>query len=297
MSMGATRSLKLKSALSLRAPQPLLSFVTNPEPDISERVTPDGAIMWRRGGRRPPQRVQCTAQLVDSLLRMRPGPHRYLEIGVASGDTFAAVTADRLVGVDPLPKPFAIPAGGALHRVTSSEYFSSQLPSQEGPFDVVFVDGLHLWEVALADLLSGFEWLAPGGFVLVDDVFPSGTWEGTRATSFEEAVANARSHGEEIHEWMGDVWKTIRVVAESGVHGLDWATVRISKSRFHTVLWWDDAAVAGGTRLRDAIPQSLMDRVGKEDIAVLGRIDQNVLPAWYRYQDVQDVLRRLTRIR
>ncbi len=61
---------------------------------------------------------------------------RYLEIGCDEDATFGRIAsgAYRALCVDP--------KSGGTHRMTSDDFFAS-VPESRGPFDVVFVDGLH----------------------------------------------------------------------------------------------------------------------------------------------------------
>lgn len=241
-------------------------------------------------------RAESTAELVAVLLSTRPRPWSYLEIGIASGLTFVAVTADCRVGVDPYPEDFDLPVGSAVHRVPSSEYFSSDAPRQEGPFDVIFVDGLHLWEAALEDALCAFEHLAPGGFVVIDDVFPSGRWEGVRAETYEAAVSQARAHGYELSAWMGDVWRAVKVLTHANIRGLNWVTLQVTKTRFHTVLWWADPKI-GLASVRDSIDVGLRERVGIASVESLGGFTIESMPNWYRFEGYRKFSERIARRR
>jgi hypothetical protein len=127
---------------------------------------------------------------------------RYLEIGVHTGVLFLHVRASVKLGVDPHPR---VPQWkrllhpntslrGHLIRQTSDAFFEGL--ADKARFDVVFVDGLHLWEQCLRDIESSLEHLSEGGVVLVHDCNPA------------DAVSAAREPTPGA-EWCGDVWKTI----------------------------------------------------------------------------------------
>ena len=59
----------------------------------------------------------------------------YLEIGVADNTTFSSIPLPltNKIGVDP--------SNGGTHRMTSDEFFS-----KNQKFNVIFIDGLHIYE-------------------------------------------------------------------------------------------------------------------------------------------------------
>ncbi len=131
---------------------------------------------------------------------------RYLEIGIFDGLVFLHVEAQTKVAVDPqirVPRLKRVRAarkpGVSFHEIPSDDYFARLEPTTE--FDVVFVDGLHLYEQALRDTESALAHLAPGGVVLMHDCNP--TSEAVAARDPEEA--KAKGH----RAWCGDVWKAV----------------------------------------------------------------------------------------
>jgi len=129
--------------------------------------------------------------VINHFVRTR-GYRHYLEIGVSTGKSMARVRCAFRTGVDPAPR--VEPAGFALHRVTSDQFFASSTER----FDIVFVDGLHLAEQVFADIVHALAALRAGGVVLVDDCNP----RDERAQ--ERDLDLARLGG-----WTGDVWKAV----------------------------------------------------------------------------------------
>ena len=132
----------------------------------------------------------------------RLSPRAYLEVGVRSGGSLA-LSRCRSVGVDPL---FAITAelntDVALFRTTSDEYFARPDPlSPTGgtPFDLAFIDGLHLFEFAFRDFVNAERHSSPRGVIVLDDVLPR---------SVEEAARLRHTDG-----WTGDVYSMLEVLA------------------------------------------------------------------------------------
>ncbi len=140
------------------------------------------------------------AAIVNLLLADRPGG-RYLEIGCAGDELFNAVMAADKVGVDPVR--------GGTHRMTSDAYFAAN-PDQR--FDVIFIDGLHLYDQVRRDLVNGLAALNPGGWIALHDSFPR-DW-------LEEHVPQIITSG-----WTGDGWKVAFELLESD--GIEFRLVAI----------------------------------------------------------------------
>ena len=130
--------------------------------------------------------------VVNYLLTQRPGGD-YLEIGCAANELFDAVMTPRKIGVDP--------ARGGTHRMTSDAFFARE----PGEFDVIFIDGLHLYEQVHRDLEGALTRLRPGGWVALHDMLPR-NW-------MEEHVPQIRTSG-----WTGDGWKVaFEILAGEGL--------------------------------------------------------------------------------
>lgn len=110
----------------------------------------------------------------------------YLEIGVAAGDNFRGVVCDNKVGVDPDPN------SAATHIMSSDEYFNT-LPS-DVKFDIVLIDGLHLYEQCYKDITNALNHLSPNGIIICHDMNPL------------EEMYNTRVYN--VPLWNGDVWKS-----------------------------------------------------------------------------------------
>ncbi len=122
------------------------------------------------------------AAIVNLLLADNPAG-RYLEIGCAGDELFNAVMAADKVGVDPVR--------GGTHRTTSDAWFAA---NPEARFDVIFIDGLHLYNQVRRDLVNALGAVKPGGWIALHDSFPR-DW-------LEEHVPQIVSSG-----WTGDGWK------------------------------------------------------------------------------------------
>jgi len=131
---------------------------------------------------------------------------RYLEIGIFDGLVFTKVKAATKVAVDPhirvskLRRALLTARSGAIFlEVPSDEYFASL--DADTKFDVIFVDGLHLYEQALRDTENSLAHLADGGVVLIHDCNPPAAAVANR----DPGAATAAGHV----AWCGDVWKAV----------------------------------------------------------------------------------------
>jgi hypothetical protein len=137
--------------------------------------------------------------LRDTHRRLQP--RRYLEIGVRWGHSLG-VSRCVSVGIDP-----AFSIESELHtevelfRTTSDEYFSRPDPlAPVGglPFDLTFIDGMHLFEFALRDFIHAERHSSATGVVILDDVLPRNAAEAAR-----DRVTSA---------WTGDVYPILPVL-------------------------------------------------------------------------------------
>jgi SAM-dependent methyltransferase len=119
--------------------------------------------------------------VVNKLISM-DGSDNYLEIGCAENLLFDTVAAAHKVGVDP--------AQGGTHRMTSDAFFAANRER----FDVVFIDGLHVYDQVRRDVANALGVVRPGGWIALHDMFPR-DW-------IEENVPQISTS-----RWTGDPWK------------------------------------------------------------------------------------------
>ena len=135
--------------------------------------------------------------LADVHRRLRPT--RYLEIGVNEGHSLGLVGLEtRIIGVDPEPRVADLDhPDWTVVPTTSEDFFESHDVEGllGGMVDLAFVDGLHHFEVALADVLAIERHAHPGTVVLLHDVVPI-----SAETSTRERTTTV---------WSGDVWKAV----------------------------------------------------------------------------------------
>ncbi|WP_457206233.1 class I SAM-dependent methyltransferase [Nocardioides sp. P5_C9_2] len=123
-------------------------------------------------------------------------PRTYLETGVNRG---ASMGLSRVpsVGIDPAFRVVTeLQADVHLARTTSDEFFARRHPLAHLPVPVVdlaFIDGMHLAEYALRDVLAVERFTLPTSVIVLDDMLPR---------TVEEASRRRTTRG-----WTGDVYK------------------------------------------------------------------------------------------
>lgn len=127
------------------------------------------------------------SEFINTIIR-RHGYGSYLEIGVNTPRqpdwNWPHIEISLKHGVDPNPKVYA------TYPVTSDEFFAKHAKMK---YDIIFVDGLHLWEQAYKDIVNSLKFLEDGGTIVVHDCNPPSE----RSQSREHVKG----------EWSGDVWK------------------------------------------------------------------------------------------
>ncbi|GAA4684539.1 class I SAM-dependent methyltransferase [Nocardioides nanhaiensis] len=136
-------------------------------------------------------------------LHQRLRPRTYLELGVSTGSSMSLSRA-RSIGVDPaFTVKREVRCDLQLVRSTSDEFFARPDPLAhfEGvPVDLAFVDGMHLAEYALRDVVNVARHAHPATVVVLDDMLPRNHDEASRD--------RRRGHG----AWAGDVFKVLDVL-------------------------------------------------------------------------------------
>jgi len=219
-----------------------------------------------------------SAKRINALLEVT-GADRYLEIGVEYGHTFEAVRCRVRIGVDPNPRfrLEAAPPGVVIHPITSDLYFQESPPTRD--LNGAFVDGLHEFRQTYRDLIAVIQRLRPGGFVLVDDVFPPDEISGI--PSEQQFRRAAERQGNHSGAWMGDVWRVILALDRFHQHQLDWRTIIAANQRMQTLVWQSTASQVAWADTAD------LDAITTESYAnILG----GGLPPLFRATDWQEAL-------
>jgi hypothetical protein len=133
-------------------------------------------------------------------LHVALAPKAYLEIGVWGGQTLAlAQPPTRAIGIDPRPlikEQFHTETH--LFVETSDEFFARgklEALCNDKPLDLVFIDGLHLFEQTLNDFINVEAHCARASVVLIHDTVPL------------DEPTQRRAQGTRFYT--GDVWKIV----------------------------------------------------------------------------------------
>jgi len=120
-------------------------------------------------------------------------PRNYLEIGIRHGKSLALAKCPA-VGVDPMPEiKHELSAMTRIVQIPSDAFFESRDEILSAKPDLVFIDGMHLFEYALRDFMHVEAISGPDTIVVIDDILPN-------------MVQQAYRDRETIY-WTGDVWK------------------------------------------------------------------------------------------
>lgn len=157
------------------------------------------------------------AEHLNESLRRLPGPaytqilkwiHRilepanYLEIGVHKGFSLQQARPNTpTIGIDPLPDiELDLIADVTIYELTSDEFFARYDPMElfGGPLELVFIDGLHLFEQVLRDLINVERHSTTDTVVLLHDCLPL------------DEVTAGRERTTDFYS--GDVWKAALVL-------------------------------------------------------------------------------------
>ena len=133
--------------------------------------------------------ITTRTQLLNHLIETR-GYRNYLEIGVRDRrHNFDKIKAPGVKhGVDPAPRRTI------SHVMTSDAFFEQHAKNGGKPYDLVFIDGLHLDYQVERDILNALDHLTPDGTIVLHDCNPM------------TADAQTDDYDGKKH-WNGTVWK------------------------------------------------------------------------------------------
>jgi predicted O-methyltransferase YrrM len=124
-------------------------------------------------------------ELINYLIK-KIDAQSYLEIGICDGSNHIKIKCKHKIGVDPNS-----PVSHVTHRMTSDRFFSQN----KNMFDVIFVDGLHVYEQVYKDIINSLKFLNKNGYIICHDMNPP-----TEKHQADPRPMNQR-------QWNGDCWK------------------------------------------------------------------------------------------
>lgn len=130
------------------------------------------------------------SDIINGLIR-KYGYKKYLEIGVNTpaqpGYNWDNIEAEVKHGVDPNVD--------TTFKMTSDDFFGEIKKYKDATYDIIFIDGLHIYEQVYRDIENSLTVLKEGGSIVVHDCNPV-----VEVTQRRERASDA---------WHGDVWKAI----------------------------------------------------------------------------------------
>lgn len=186
-------------------------------------------------------------------------PENYLEIGVRWGNSLAQSRC-RSVGIDPAFNIHEeLRTEVLLFKTTSDDYFAAEdplAPTEGQPFDLAFIDGMHLFEFALRDFINAERHSTSSSVIVFDDILPG---------SVDEAARQRHTR-----RWTGDVYPILQVLARYRPEILTVAVdtqptgllLVVGLDPLNTVLSDNYGAIMADYRSADPqpVPQELIDR-------------------------------------
>jgi predicted O-methyltransferase YrrM len=129
-------------------------------------------------------------------------PNLYLEIGVRTGKSLCLAQC-QAIGIDPDPDiKVQLSRNHRIMKMTSDSFFDSEAEGclSEASPDLIFIDGMHLFEFVLRDFINSEKFSNRNTVLIIDDVLPN---HQIQALRYRQSSA-----------WTGDVWKIVECLSE-----------------------------------------------------------------------------------
>ena len=128
-------------------------------------------------------------------------PKFYMEIGVQTGKSLRLAEC-RALGIDPMPLlSEKLKLNMEVQEQTSDAFFETYAKSVlTEPLDLVFIDGMHLFEYALRDFINVESYASQNTIIVIDDIYPGHPCQAER--------------DRKTRAWTGDVWKVLAILKE-----------------------------------------------------------------------------------
>ena len=119
----------------------------------------------------------------------------------------------------------------SLISATSDSFFKSD--SFSPPYDIVFIDGLHIFEQVVRDLSNAVLRSHRRSIILLDDTLPNDVY--STLTDYTATFRHRSAAGDDNQSWHGDVFKIIFYIHDFWP-GLDYRTI-IGSGNAQTLVW------------------------------------------------------------
>jgi hypothetical protein len=174
-----------------------------------------------------------TARRINTLAKALRAK-TYLEIGVENGITFLDVDIEIRNAVDPNFRLDIVPLANeqtCFHPVPSDQFFAQI--HNGATFDIIFIDGLHVFPQVLRDLSNSLLNIHPNSAILLDDTIPSDVF--SAIPDYQETMRFRSAAGLPGDNWHGDVFKTVFYIHDFWP-GLNYVTIAGHENP-QTLIW------------------------------------------------------------
>ena len=106
-----------------------------------------------------------------------------MEIGCFENENFDKINIESKTGVDPV-------SGGTVRDTSDNFFLKNQIF-----YDIIFIDGLHIYNQVRKDIANSLKFLKPNGIIILHDCLP--------LKIRDQMVPRSHEH------WNGDTWKAL----------------------------------------------------------------------------------------
>ena len=120
--------------------------------------------------------------IINNVIKIKKYQN-YLEIGCFENENFDKINIESKTGVDPV-------SGGTIRDTSDNFFLKNQIF-----YDIIFIDGLHIYNQVRKDLENSLKFLKPNGIIILHDCLP--------LKIRDQMVPRSHEH------WNGDTWKAL----------------------------------------------------------------------------------------
>ena len=120
--------------------------------------------------------------VINNIIKIKKYKN-YLEIGCFENENFDKINIESKTGVDPV-------SGGTVRDTSDNFFLKNQIL-----YDIIFIDGLHIYNQVRKDIANSLKFLKPNGIIILHDCLP--------LKIRDQMVPRSHEH------WNGDTWKAL----------------------------------------------------------------------------------------